>query len=109
MCSKAIKAWLILVCMILPLSAMALTADKDQPVLIEADSLDIDDKAGVSTYRGNVRMSQGSIVVLADVITVYSPERELKKVVCVGLPASFQQRLEGEDSVLRAEAETIKY
>lgn len=104
---KRISVTMLLCCVAAPAGVWALATDQDQPIAIEADSLSIDDKQGVSTYRGNVRVTQGSIEVLADTVTVKSPGRELKEVICVGAPASFRQQLDGEDGEVRAAAQTI--
>ena len=106
---KISKALLLLLCLISPRVLWALATDKEQPIAIEADSLDIDDKEGISTYRGNVRVTQGTILVLAEVVTVYSKERELQQVVAVGTPASFRQEVEGEDGEIRAQGDVVNY
>lgn len=107
MWSKRIKAVLLACSLVLPGRLSALATDQDQPISIEADSLAIDDRQGVSTYRGNVRVTQGSIEVLAETVTVKSPGRELKEVICSGNPASFRQLLDGADGEVRAAARTI--
>ena len=63
---KHLKLILIAASLGAPWAVMAMTGDREQPIHIEADSVDIDDKKGVSIYRGNVRMTQGSIVLTAD-------------------------------------------
>ncbi|KAF0190685.1 MAG: lipopolysaccharide export system protein LptA [Gammaproteobacteria bacterium] len=94
-------------CLLAPAELWALDRDREQPVAIEADSLSIDDKQGLSTYRGNVRVTQGSIEIIAETVTVHSPGRELKEVIGLGKPASFRQMLEGDDGEVRAAAATI--
>ncbi|HAN61217.1 MAG TPA: hypothetical protein DCQ11_10195, partial [Gammaproteobacteria bacterium] len=42
--------------------------DRDQPVVIQADEVDMDLKSGLRLYRGNVSVTKGSIRILADKI-----------------------------------------
>lgn len=98
---------MLVACLLAPVELRALATDREQPVAIEADSLSIDDKQGISTYRGNVRVTQGSIEINAETVTVHSPGRELKQVICVGEPARFRQLLDGDEGEVRASAGTI--
>ena len=93
----------------LPGVARALPADRDQPIYIEADSVEIDDARGVSIYRGKVRYSQGSTELTADEATVYSEQRKLKKLVAKGKPARYITLPEGKQEKITAEALTIVY
>ena len=50
----------------LPGSASALSTDRDQPINLEADEAELDQTEGVSTYVGNVVVTQGSMKVESD-------------------------------------------
>ena len=90
--------------------ASALSTDDDQPIFIEADRLDVDEPKGVSTYRGNVRYTQGSIVVTADVVIIYfDVDRNLEKVDATGQPVRFQQQMDDNGEILRGQAKDIEY
>ena len=96
--------------MLIPLSAMALTSDKQQPIHIEADSVVIDDAQGTAVYRGNVHYSQGSTHLEAEEVTVFSTDRQkVDKVVAVGNPAEFRQRPDNQDQDMRGQAGRIEY
>ncbi|CAK0765483.1 Lipopolysaccharide export system protein LptA [Gammaproteobacteria bacterium] len=71
----------------------ALQADRQQPVYIEADRADMDDQKGISVYRGNVSLTQGTMVLKCEILTAYhTPEsRALHRVVIEGSPARFRQ------------------
>ena len=90
-------------------NVFALQSDKEQPIYIEADRVAIDDRKGVSEYSGNVRLSQGSMVLEADKITVYSPQRKIRRVVAKGDPVRYQQRLDRNDAEIRGQAKIIEY
>jgi len=87
----------------------ALPSDREQPIYIEADSVEIDDARGISIYRGNVHYTQGSTELTADEATVYSEQRKLKKLVAKGHPARYTTLPEGKQEKITAEALTIIY
>jgi lipopolysaccharide export system protein LptA len=93
-----------------PLPSYALTGDKDQPIHIEADRVDIDDVKRVSVYRGNVRYTQGSMRLDADKVSIYYDEqRNFQRVRAEGQPARFRQRLDGQAEDMLGEAMQIDY
>ena len=75
----------------IPFTLYAQSSDREQPLHIEADSVELREKDGFSTYRGNVKITQGSLIIIGDMITIFSPQNELKKIVITGSPASFRQ------------------
>jgi len=89
--------------------AAALESDKDQPVYIEADSVQIDDRTGVRVYQGNVVMTQGSIHMTADKVTVTKLKSGSDHVLAVGDPVTFQQQREGEQELARGRAQRAEY
>ncbi|MEO5703092.1 MAG: lipopolysaccharide transport periplasmic protein LptA [Gammaproteobacteria bacterium] len=103
------KLLLLTACLQFSLSALALTADQNQPINIEADTADIDDKAGTTIYRGNVIVTQGSIRLTGGTVTIYSPGRTLEKVTAEGNPARFQQRPDNKNEDMRAQSRTMEY
>lgn len=100
---------LLLISLLLPLSALALTTDQDQPINIEADTADLDDNAGTTIYRGNVIVTQGSLRLTGDTVTVFSPGRTLKKVIAEGNPARFRQRQDNKNEDMRAQSRIMTY
>lgn len=90
--------------------AYALSSDKEQPIHIEADSVVIDEGRGISTYRGNVRYTQGSAHLTADEVIVYSADRkQVDKVEAKGSPATFRQRPDNTDEDIRGQSQRIDY
>jgi len=87
----------------------ALRSDSEQPIIIEADQVDIDDRNGVSTYYGNVKLKQGSINIDASSIVVYSVEHRLQRIIAIGQPAHFAQRPDGAVVDINAEAWRVEY
>ncbi len=93
----------------MPALSLALSTDKDQPMYLEADSVDIDDAKGVSIYEGNVVITQGSTKLWADKIWVYRVDGETEKVFAIGKPVRFQQRMDDSDEVARGQALRAEY
>ena len=102
-------AWLAGLWLLLSADVLALPSDRQQPIYIEADEVEIDDSRGVSVYRGNVYYRQGTTELIADEATVYSEKRKLKKLVAKGDPARYSTLPEGEQDKMTAEALTIIY
>ena len=72
--------------------------------------MDIDDAKGVSIYRGNVRITQGSMVITGDTVTAYhNKDHELLKAVAIGKPATYKERQDGQDTDLKASAPRMEY
>lgn len=80
-----------LIIILLAGNCLALATDKDQPVEIEADSVDINESEGTSVYKGKVVINQGSMQLKADTVTVYYEDRKPYKLVAVGKPVRFKQ------------------
>ena len=89
--------------------AWALSADRDQPIFIEADAVDIDERAGVSTYTGDVSLVQGSTRIEADMVKVFTTDRQLNKVTARGAPAHYRQLPSETEEEVEARAESILY
>ncbi len=69
-----------------------LSSDPDQPIEIEADAAELDDASGITVYTGNVLVTQGSIRLRGDKLTItYNDDNSLKTATMVGHPATFRQ------------------
>lgn len=112
---KALLSYLLLpsILLCLPMSLLALSSDRDQPINLEADSADIDDLKGISIYTGNVILTQGTMVIKSSKLTLYNDKnKELEKAIAVGTDkklATFKQRPEGKDKDFRARSKTMIY
>ena len=73
-------------------TGLALSTDREQPINIHADKLDIDDIKNISTYQGNVEMQQGSLHIKADTIVFhFSEQNDLQRLEIAGSPATLNQ------------------
>ena len=87
--------------------AWALESDRDQPIQLAADYADIDESKGISVYKGDVDLRQGTMRLQADVVTVYHVDRKPNRMVAEGGPVKFQQQ--SEDGAVRGEARRAEY
>jgi lipopolysaccharide export system protein LptA len=75
------------------LSAWALPTDRDQPIRIQADDAQLDDKQGVATYKGDVIITQGSMMIKGSTVTITrAPSGDIDVVTSVGNLAYFEQQ-----------------
>ena len=100
--------WVVVVAL-LPLRGWALSSDRDQPMTIEADRVELDDAKGISTYHGNVKVTQGTLVLTGDLMTVHSKGNDVQKVIMLGNPATYRQRPDGKDEDVRAKSQRMEY
>lgn len=99
----------LILCGLCAAPAWAEKADKDRPVQIEADSVRIDDLKKVAVYEGNVVLSQGTFLLLADRIEVWQDEKGFSGGNASGKPVRFRQKLEGKADYAEGYAERIEH
>ena len=99
----------LLLCMMLSAAAVALPDDREKTISIESDSAERNEKTGLTVYSGNVIISQGSILIEADQITLHYQGSKISRIECTGTPASYQQKPQFEGAMLVARAEHIDY
>ncbi|WP_158675281.1 lipopolysaccharide transport periplasmic protein LptA [Thiohalobacter thiocyanaticus] len=87
----------------------ALSSDRDQPMHIEADHADINDQTGVHVYTGNVVVTQGSMRLTADHLTLQIEAGEIVEGVALGEPATYKQRPDNKDEDVYAESLRMEY
>src|SRR5210317_1432051 len=103
------KRGLLLALILIPANSWALSSDREQPMLIEADRAELDDSKGISIYRGNVKVTQGTLLLTGDIMTVYNKGNDVEKVIMEGQPATYQQRPDNKEKDVRARALHMEY
>lgn len=94
---------------LLPVPLWALATDSDQPISVEADSLEIREQENISIYQGNVSFVQGSLEIKSDRLVIHFNEaRELVLMEMTGAPARFRQ-LDDDQQELLGQAKQINY
>jgi lipopolysaccharide export system protein LptA len=89
-------------------AARALKSDADQPINIHARSVAANEKTGVSTYRGNVVLTQGSLRLEADRLEVTLHEGRTDLIRAWGKPLHMVTRTDAGEEV-RATAARAEY
>ena len=93
-------------------TARAERADRDKPVRILADFAPVDDKSKTITLEGNVKITQGTLVITANKAIVTQDADGFQTAIAiggVGNLARLQQKREGKDEMIYAEGERIEY
>jgi lipopolysaccharide export system protein LptA len=88
-------------------NALARSDDSEKPIHISADTAELNEKTGVSIYRGDVKMVQGTTILTGDVITVYTDNSEVEKMISVGDLATYQETTDDGDIVYAESEEMI--
>ena len=92
-----------------PLTASALSEDRDQPMSVESDHAELDRNTNIGTYTGNVIIVQGTFKLNADRVVVTATGGELTHIVANGEPAEFRQRPDGSNEDMTGHAQQIDY
>jgi len=101
----------ILALLVLLASGMALAekADRDKPIDLEADNLSVNDAKKISTYNGNVVLTQGTLTIHADRMIVREDAEGFQHSTSTGNPTTFRQKMEGKDEYIQGSGQRIEY
>jgi len=104
--NRLLLAALLLLC---ASTGFAERADRDKPLHLSADQVLIDDAQQISTFTGNVQLTQGTMLIRGDKIVVVQDKEGFKLGTAYGNPASFRQKREGLDEYVEGYGERIEY
>lgn len=86
----------------------AYESDSDEPIFLESDSAKWDEESQKSTYRGNVIVTQGSMLLTGELLIVTSKNNEINRMVITGEKAKYKQKtITGK--IINGEAKKIQY
>ena len=91
---------------------LALPEDAKQPIEIEAQSVIVDETTGFNEFSGNAEVSQGSLLLLAELIQVQTDNGEVVSMIAKGSlekPAKYTQSQENQARFIEATATLITY
>ncbi|MEE9331946.1 MAG: lipopolysaccharide transport periplasmic protein LptA [Methylophilaceae bacterium] len=91
------------------LYAYAEVADRDKPIELEADSVIIDDAKKISTYIGDVILTQGTLVIRAAKLIVREDKNGFQHSTSTGNPTTFKQKREGKNEYMTGSGKRIEY
>jgi lipopolysaccharide export system protein LptA len=84
-------------------------SDRDKPMQMEADRVIVDDPNQTSTFEGNVRMTQGTLLIEGIKIVVSQDKKGYSQVNANGQPAHFRQKRDGVNEYAEGFGERIEY
>ncbi len=95
-------------------NAYALDSDRDQPIRIQADAAMVNDNAGTSTYRGNVVIRQGTLLVTADEVEIFTRDEAVIQIIAKtdrdsSELAHYEQQTNADADMVYANARKITY
>lgn len=91
------------------ISAHAERTDRDQPVNIEADKMTADDNKKLTYFEGRVILTQGTIRLTAERMTVREDAQGFKYASAYGSPVTFRQKREGLNEWVDGVAQHAEY
>ncbi len=84
-------------------------ADRDKPIELESDTMTSDNSKNTSVYSGNVILTQGTLLIKADELTVREDNQGFQHSTSVGNPTIFKQKREGKNEYIEGSAQRIEY
>lgn len=102
------KIFLIVVFLLSNSIVNAENADKDKPVFLESDSAKWDEETQKSTYRGNVVVTQGTMLLTGNLLIVTSKNNTINTMEMTGEKATYKQKT-ASGKIVNGEAKKIHY
>ncbi len=103
------RAVLILAAWCVWTAAHAESADSSKPIHLEADRVRIDDMQQLSTFTGNVVLTQGTRSLKGEQIVVKRNKQGFERSTATGHPAEFREKRDGSEEYVEAYGERIDY
>jgi lipopolysaccharide export system protein LptA len=103
------KFILLLLMLLASTLSLAEKADRDKPIDIEADTLTSNDAKKITTYTGNVILTQGTLSIHADKLIVREDAEGFQHSTSTGNPTTFRQKMEGKDEYITGSGQRIEY
>lgn len=86
----------------------ASTGARTEKIFINADYMKLNTASGNSVYTGNVKISQGELVLTGDKVTLKQVNDELEQFTVIGKPARYNHVTEDGENI-KAESEKMVY
>ena len=83
--------------------------DNKEPIHIQASTMTLDDAQKVSVFSGSVKMTQGTIQILADKVEVSQDPNGITTAKAWGNPVSFEGRSAKTNKQVRGWANQVEY
>lgn len=83
--------------------------DEDEPIRINARSVEADEKTGAAVYRGNVIVEQGRLSIKADRVEIRAKNNQTELIQATGTPVKLRQQPDATTEEIQAEARRMDY
>jgi lipopolysaccharide export system protein LptA len=90
-------------------AAFAERADREKEIVVGADRLTADDNNKTSTFEGSVVITQGTMRMTANKVTVREDKDRHKFYVANGAPVTFRQKRDNADEWIEGFAERAEF
>lgn len=91
-----------------PITHAALN-DADEPIRINARSVEVNEKTGTAVYRGNVVAEQGRLSIKADRVEIRARNNQTELIQATGSPVKLRQQPDATSDEIQAEAKRVDY
>lgn len=92
-----------------PSLGLSVPEDRDQPIQLEAERAELDQKTGTSIYYGNVVITQGSMRLVADKATIFTDGGSFQRMEAVGSPVRWRYKPAADKDELYGTSQQIEY
>ena len=82
--------------------------NSEEKIFIDADHVKFNIESGYSVYTGNVKITQGELILTGDKVTVKQSNNEVERITVVGKPAHYSNITEKGESI-QAQSEHMIY
>ena len=83
--------------------------DEDEPIRINARSVEANEKTGTAVYRGNVVAEQGRLSIKADRVEIRAKNNQTELIQATGSPVKLRQQPDATSEEIQAEAKRVDY
>ncbi|MCR4301182.1 MAG: lipopolysaccharide transport periplasmic protein LptA [Sulfuricaulis sp.] len=83
--------------------------NEDEPIRIDARTVEANDKTGTVIYNGNVVAEQGRLSISADRVEIFSRQGKTELMRATGKPVKLRQGPDGDNTEILAEAARVDY
>ena len=99
-------------CLLISVTAHAERADRDKPMLLEANRASLDDAKKIQILEGDVLITKGTMTLKADRVVITEDQYGFQKGTAFsgkGGLARFRQKRDGKEEYVEGEGERIEY
>ena len=93
---------------LLCLPSISLAAEPVEKIHIDADHMQMNIESGKSIYTGNVKITQGELILLGDKVMLEQSNKEVERIIVTGKPARYNHITEKGEPI-EAESEHMVY